>query len=176
MQMLCAPCPHMTKSNISLLLSTCFSSRWDTNTRTLPYSQMKYFHYLLLIIQFSNVWLGALWNGNLSKEEPNVTKAPVECEQKSWVCPPRARRTAWSGPCYLWQLLLQQVYTILSSQDQSITGTSGLVQICSQAAMLWNYCSSKCFHSGVHGSQSMKTANRLYPVCNKQLNKKVTAK
>lgn len=114
----CVPCPHMPKSNISSFLSTCFSRRWDTNIRTWPYLQMKYFHYLLLIIQFSNVWLGALWNGNFSKKQPNVTRAPAESEQKSWACPHRACRTVWPDPCYLWQVLFQQDYTILSSQEQ----------------------------------------------------------
>lgn len=77
-----------------------------------------------------------------------------------------------SQNCFLWQLLLPHVDTILSSQEQSITGTSGLVQACSQKTTSWNYYSCKCFHAEVHNSQSVKTANTLYQVCDKQLNKK----
>lgn len=81
-----------------------------------------------------------------------------------------------SDLCYLWQLFLQQIYTILSSLKQSIGGTSAHVQVYSRAKMSRNYCSNKCFHDEVHSSQSTTTANAPYQVCNKQLKKKVTAR
>lgn len=81
-----------------------------------------------------------------------------------------------SDLCYLWQLLLQQICTILSSLKLSTAGTSALFQIHPQATVSWNYCSSKCFHDEVRISQSMKTANAPYQVCKKQLKRKVTAR